>query len=199
MSVEKVKITVNRCVCGLPGCIGKRKPWYSRDEQIPQRCNWCKRSTWNRSDRRYKEGQSQETSSVEKVTITVNRCVCELPDCCGNRKPWHSKDERIPARCKWCFSSVWNRPDRRRKDGHSQWARIRQCTVCGGIEWVTNDQGEQVCAHCSGATSAPASQPQPAVQPIRHASGCTCTICTIQRNSIAPIVLPKPRKIRERA
>lgn len=63
--------------------------------------------------------------SVEKITKTVLRCRCELPNCpsrdpkTGIVTPWESKDEKIPARCPRCGRHSWNGVDRRR------WAQVR--------------------------------------------------------------------------
>lgn len=54
MSVEEITTVRNRCVCELPDCIGKGRPWYSKGKTIPQRCRWCHSRTWNgRQDKRY--------------------------------------------------------------------------------------------------------------------------------------------------
>ena len=52
--------------------------------------------------------------SVEKITQTVNRCVCQLSDCPGEGKPWLSKDERVPERCTYCGRRTWNGTDLRK-------------------------------------------------------------------------------------
>ena len=49
MSVEKIKKTVLLCTCELKGC---RKSWQSQDEEIPDRCRWCGRRTWNGQNKR---------------------------------------------------------------------------------------------------------------------------------------------------
>ncbi len=149
--------------------------------------------------------------SVEKITKVVNRCICELPDCIGAGRPWDSKDEKIPKRCSWCKRTGWNGQDRRRKNEQSQWVRVRQCSACGGTEWVQNAEGIEVCAHCSTSAphavqtaAAPAKQPKPTCSAAAgsnagHASGCKCTLCQIKRakkSKPAPVTLPKPRKVR---
>ena len=47
MSATLVNKKVYRCVCELPDCRGKGRPWYSKDKTIPKRCTWCGRYTWN--------------------------------------------------------------------------------------------------------------------------------------------------------
>jgi hypothetical protein len=138
--------------------------------------------------------------SVEKITKVVNRCVCELPDCIGKGRPWDSKDEKIPKRCSWCKRTGWNGQDRRRKDGQYEWVRVRQCSTCGGTQWIQNAEGIEVCAHCSAA----ALQPSPAAAPAKktaaaHTPGCKCTLCQIKRakkSKPAVVKLPKPRKVK---
>jgi len=51
--------------------------------------------------------------SVEKINQFRYRCVCELPDCPGNKKSWLSRDKRIPERCRWCLRRTWNGGDKR--------------------------------------------------------------------------------------
>jgi len=53
--------------------------------------------------------------SVERITKTVYKCVCELPDCPGRKKPWESKGDKIPRACKWCYRRTWNGTDLRPK------------------------------------------------------------------------------------
>lgn len=58
MSVRKVTKVVWECICNRPTCVGRTKefpqgtPWYSKDDKIPERCNWCGQYTWNRTDKR---------------------------------------------------------------------------------------------------------------------------------------------------
>jgi hypothetical protein len=59
MSVKVITKKVNECRCELDDCIGKGKPWLSKDERIPTRCNWCHRYTWNGVDKRRKDDDSQ--------------------------------------------------------------------------------------------------------------------------------------------
>ena len=198
MSVEKVTKTVRRCVCKLPDCPGKGEPWFSKDDKIPARCRWCQNYSWNGLDRRHKN--AKESANVESVTKVVNRCVCELPDCPGKREPWFSKDDKIPARCRWCKSTNWNgQGDRRRKNATSRWMRIRVCEHCGGTDWVQDSFGAMVCAHCVKITK-PAIQPKPkpAEKKTGHALGCKCTLCWMAhaKKPSATITLPKPRKVR---
>lgn len=51
MAAEEVTLKRYRCVCGLPGCPGKGRPWISFEDKIPERCSWCKRRTWNHSEK----------------------------------------------------------------------------------------------------------------------------------------------------
>ncbi len=51
--IKKVTRVCYRCVCDLPDCPGKGRPWFSQDEEIPKRCSWCKRYTWNGPDKRF--------------------------------------------------------------------------------------------------------------------------------------------------
>jgi hypothetical protein len=206
VSVEKVTIVVNRCVCKLPDCIGKGRPWESDDENIPKRCRWCKRSSWNGQDLRYNNAP-HPAGSVEKVTKTRYRCVCELPDCLGQGQPWFSKDEKIPARCRWCKRISWNgRQDLRRKNAQSTLMRVRVCKRCSGIEWALDANGVEVCVRCAGLAPTPGASrlelPKPAEKNTSHAPGCKCTLCQIKHGktpAVGPtkgIALPKPRKVR---
>ena len=55
MSVKVVSKKVYECVCELPDCPSKGKPWLSKDLKIPPRCNFCHKYTWNGVDRRRKD------------------------------------------------------------------------------------------------------------------------------------------------
>jgi hypothetical protein len=50
------------------------------------------------------------------VNKKVYQCICELPGCPGQRKPWLSKELRIPPRCAFCHKFTWYRGDLRRKE-----------------------------------------------------------------------------------
>lgn len=50
--------------------------------------------------------------SVKKITTTIYRCTCELPDC---GKSWRSVGAQIPERCRWCGRRTWNGQDLRPK------------------------------------------------------------------------------------
>lgn len=52
MAAKKIKVERYHCTCELPDCVGKGKPWVTRGENLPTRCRWCKRHTWNGVDRR---------------------------------------------------------------------------------------------------------------------------------------------------
>lgn len=93
----------------------------------------------------------------EKITKTVYRCTCDLPDCGkinpagidkgGKPRHWDSKDDQIPDRCSWCKRRTWDGQDRRRKETHPdyKWAHVKQCAACGSTEWKNG-----VCARCKG-------------------------------------------------
>jgi hypothetical protein len=69
--------------------------------------------------------------SVRKITKTIYRCTCELPDC-PSHKPngevdsWDSKSNVIPPRCNFCHRYTWNGVDRRRADTKPTGARTKQ-------------------------------------------------------------------------
>ena len=74
--------------------------------------------------------------SVEKVTKTVNRCVCQLPDCPGKGKPWLSKTERVPDRCAYCLRRTWNGTDLRKNTwitAHNKTQRLSEWAKETGI------------------------------------------------------------------
>ena len=54
--------------------------------------------------------------SATLVNKKVYKCICELPDCPGDGKPWLSRDQRIPPRCTHCHRFTWNGTDRRVPD-----------------------------------------------------------------------------------
>ena len=72
MSAKKITKTVYVCVCDLPDCCGidkktgKPRPWETRDDQIPSRCSWCKRRTWNHPDRRLSTNDSGPLIGAQK-------------------------------------------------------------------------------------------------------------------------------------
>jgi lipoate synthase len=101
MSVEKVKKVVLECICERPDCPSKGKPWYSKDETLPERCYKCHRGRWYGVDLRLGPSNMQPKHAI-RVEKIVNRCVCEWSGCPGKGKPWYSKDEKIPKRCHWC-------------------------------------------------------------------------------------------------
>jgi hypothetical protein len=90
MSVKQVVQIINECVCEWDDCPGKGKPWHSKDENIPKRCHWCHRTTWNGEDLRLK---SQKTSWVR-----VRQC----PTCGGTE--W-AKDATGESVCVHCAGS----------------------------------------------------------------------------------------------
>ena len=57
MSVKKITRVVYECRCDLPDCIGSGRPWFSDGKKIPDRCSWCKRRTWNGTDKRKKKDE----------------------------------------------------------------------------------------------------------------------------------------------
>jgi len=120
--------------------------------------------------------------SIRKTTKTVYECICELPDCPGKGEPWISQDERIPKRCRWCGHYSWNGQDRRRKADGYVFVRARQCTTCGGTEWIKDGAGRDVCATCAQ------------VKPNRHPASPTTAKKTAAKT--AAIKLPRPRKVR---
>ena len=68
--VKKKTKTTLECTCEIPGC---RKSWESQGEEIPERCRWCGRRTWNGQDLRKKhlisaKGKSQRISEWAKET-----------------------------------------------------------------------------------------------------------------------------------
>jgi hypothetical protein len=67
--------------------------------------------------------------SVEKVTQTKYRCICELSDCPGKKKPWLSGDALIPERCRWCGRRTWNGQDLRRKSLLTAKGRTQEVSV----------------------------------------------------------------------
>jgi hypothetical protein len=73
MSANKINITRYRCVCDLPDCPGKGKPWISKDNTIPERCTYCGRRTWNSPDKRKNvfltaQGRTQRLSEWARET-----------------------------------------------------------------------------------------------------------------------------------
>ena len=52
MSAKKITLTRYECKCELKNCPGKGNPWISKDAGIPERCTFCGRRTWNRTDLR---------------------------------------------------------------------------------------------------------------------------------------------------
>ncbi len=52
MSVQKITQVRYQCRCDLPDCPGQGRPWISKDDHIPERCNYCGRRTWNGQDKR---------------------------------------------------------------------------------------------------------------------------------------------------
>ena len=66
MSVKETTKKVWRCICELPDCIGKGKPWLSKDDKIPKRCSWCKKHGWNGEDNRTKDGVSLNIIDPDK-------------------------------------------------------------------------------------------------------------------------------------
>lgn len=69
MVTKKTK-TVLLCTCELKGC---GKSWESQGEEIPERCRWCGRHTWNGKDLRRTHlltanGKTQGISAWAKET-----------------------------------------------------------------------------------------------------------------------------------
>jgi lipoate synthase len=182
MSVEKVKKVVLECICERPDCPSKGKPWYSKDETLPERCYKCHRGRWYGVDLRLGPSNMQPKHAI-RVEKIVNRCVCEWSGCPGKGKPWYSKDEKIPKRCHWCTRTTWNGEDLRLKSQTTSWVRVRLCPTCGGTEWAMDEAGESVCVHCAKSA---------------HAPGCTCTLCRMKRakKPAHAIALPKPKRVR---
>jgi hypothetical protein len=67
--VEKKTKTILKCTCDLKGC---GKSWESEGKEIPERCRWCGRRTWNGQDRRSHritaKGKTQRISEWAKET-----------------------------------------------------------------------------------------------------------------------------------
>ena len=68
--VKKKTKTTLECTCELPKC---GKSWESQGEEIPERCRWCGRHTWNGVDLRRTHlitanGETQGISSWAKET-----------------------------------------------------------------------------------------------------------------------------------
>ena len=46
--------------------------------------------------------------SAEKISLTRYKCICELPNCPGDKEPWISDSDHIPERCTHCGRRTWN-------------------------------------------------------------------------------------------
>ena len=57
------------CTCELPDCIGQGKEWTSLGEEIPARCRWCKRRTWNGRDKR-QDRKGKKIIYVDPETVS---------------------------------------------------------------------------------------------------------------------------------
>lgn len=73
MSAEKITETRYRCRCELKDCPGCGKSWLSKDSEIPERCAFCGRRTWNGKDKRKNVtvtafGRTQRISEWAKET-----------------------------------------------------------------------------------------------------------------------------------
>ena len=77
MVTKKTK-TVLLCTCELPGC---KKSWESQGEEIPERCRWCGRRTWNGINLRKKhlitaQGKTQNISAWARETGLSPQTIC---------------------------------------------------------------------------------------------------------------------------
>jgi len=81
---------------------------------------------------------------IEEVDRKVYHCICERTQC---RHDWYAWEK--PDRCAKCKSRAWNGSTRTKRQTNAKWIRVKQCTVCGGIDWIKDEQGKSVCAHCA--------------------------------------------------
>jgi len=73
MSAKKISLTRYECRCELRDCPGYGKSWISKDPEVPERCSFCGRRTWNGSDKRKNVvltalGKTQRLSEWAKET-----------------------------------------------------------------------------------------------------------------------------------
>ncbi len=52
MSATKIQLNRYLCRCDHKDCPGHGQSWLSKDENVPERCTFCGRRTWNGNDKR---------------------------------------------------------------------------------------------------------------------------------------------------
>jgi hypothetical protein len=175
LPAEEITVKRYRCVCKRPNCPGKRRPWLSKEDKIPEQCSWCKRPTWGKRELQFH-------LDYEQVTIKRYRCICEQPRCIakiGKGRSWISKTHELPARCNWCKSPNWNGHKKKQKSVVSK--QVIEAALARGATSITitntDASGNAIGTPLTIALPVKKAQPAKGKKP-------------------AIITLPKPRKVR---